>query len=236
MKIIINYIRNRYWKNWIRKHKCKVSGGLHSLHKRSTLRLEEGVSLGHMIIEPKNLKICAHTYIRSDCVLTAVSSIGRFCSIGTGCVIGQEKGGHPSTWLSSHPFQYTNTGLTYDPEISDVTIGHDVWIGHSAMIMEGVTVGTGAIIATRSVVAHDVPPYAVVAGLPAKVVKYRHTPEMISQLLNSKWWDCEIDSLRDLPLNDPTAALPMLEELRKEKPARYQEIQVTRRGCCVVAN
>lgn len=236
MKIIINYIRNRYWKNWIRKHKCKVSGGLHSLHKRSTLRLEEGVSLGNMIIEPKNLKIGAHTYIRSDCVLTAVSSIGRFCSIGTGCVIGQEKGGHPSTWLSSHPFQYTNTGLTYDPEISDVTIGHDVWIGHSAMIMEGVTVGTGAIIATRSVVAHDVPPYAVVAGLPAKVVKYRHTPEMISQLLNSKWWDCEIDSLRDLPLNDPNAALPMLKELRKEKPARYQEIQVTRRGCCVVAN
>ena len=236
MKIIINYIRNRYWKNWIRKHKCKVSGGLHSLHKRSTLRLEEGVSLGHMIIEPKNLKIGAHTYIRSDCVLTAVSSIGRFCSIGTGCVIGQEKGGHPSTWLSSHPFQYTNTGLTYDPEISDVTIGHDVWIGHSAMILEGVTVGTGAIIATRSVVAHDVPPYAVVAGVPAKVVKYRHTPELISELLNSKWWDCDIDSLRDLPLNDPTAALPMLEELRKEKPARYQEIQVTRRGCCVVAN
>lgn len=141
---------------------------------------------------------------------------------------------NPHDWLSSHPFQYTNTGLKYDPEISDVTIGHDAWIGHSAMILEGVTVGTGAIIATRSVVAHDVPPYAVVAGVPAKVVKYRHTPELISELLNSKWWDCDIDSLRDLPLNDPRAVLPMLGELRKEKPAQYREIQVTRKGCCVL--
>ncbi|MCY1359872.1 Acetyltransferase (isoleucine patch superfamily) [Pseudomonas jessenii] len=233
MKTIISYLRNSYWKRWIRKHKCKVAGGLLSLHKRSTVTIEEGVTLGHVVIESKKLEIGAHTYIRSDCVLSAVSSIGRFCSIGSSCFIGQQKSSHPLDWLSSHPFQYTDTALVYDPEVADITIGHDVWIGHSAMILEGVTIGTGAVIATRALVAHDVPPYAIVAGTPAKVVKYRHTPELIEALIDSKWWDVDVEVLKTLPLNDPQATLSLLATLQKETRADYQQIEITRKGCSI---
>ncbi len=204
------------------------------MYKRSTLTLEEGVSLGYVVIESKKLGIGAHTYIRSDCVLSAVSSIGRFCSIGSGCFIGQQKSSHPSDWLSSHPFQYTDTGLTFDPEVADVTIGLDVWIGHSAMILEGVTVGTGAIIATRALVAHDVPPYAIVAGIPAKVVKYRHAPELIEELISSQWWDRDVELLKTLPLNDPQTTLALLAVRPEESPANYQQIQITRKKCSVL--
>ena len=231
----MNSVRNHYWKKWIRKHKCKVAGGVSSLHKRTTLTIEEGVSLGHVVVESKNLQIGAHTYIRSDCVLSEVASIGRYCSIGSGCFIGQRKSSHPSDWISSHPFQYTNTGLSFDPEVAEVTIGHDVWIGHSAMILEGVTVGTGAIIATKAVVAHDVPPYAVVAGVPAKVVKYRHEPQVIEELISSQWWDRNIETLQALPLNDPKSALPILLAMNNENPTNYKQIQITRKACRVLS-
>jgi acetyltransferase-like isoleucine patch superfamily enzyme len=234
MKKIISAALNSYWKKWIRKHQCKLAGGVASLHKRLTLTLEEGVSIGHVEIESRNLEIGAHTYIRSECVLSAVSSIGRFCSIGSGCFIGQQKSSHPTDWLSSHPFQYTDTALTYDPEVAAVTIGHDVWVGHSAMILEGVVVGTGAVIATRAVVAHDVPPYAIVAGIPAKVVKYRHSPELIAELLASRWWECDFDVLKTLALNDPQATLAQLAALDQQSRANYRRIRITSKKCSVL--
>lgn len=231
MRKIINYFRNHFWKKWLRTYKCKVAGGVSSLSTRSTLIVEENVSLGHVVIEAKKLSIGAHTYIRSGCVLSAVSSIGRFCSIGNDCFIGQDKNTHPSDWVSSHPFQFTNTKLSFEPEIVDVTIGDDVWIGHGAMIMEGVTVGTGAIIATRALVVHDVPPYAVVAGMPAKVVKFRHPPEVVSQLLGSQWWACNVDFLLSLRLDDPSSSLPRIVDSHKENLAIYKQVQITRKGC-----
>ncbi|TPG76427.1 antibiotic acetyltransferase [Pseudomonas arsenicoxydans] len=181
-----------------------------------------------MLIESKKLEIGAHTYIRSGCVLSDVSSIGRFCSIGKGCIIGQGKRGHPTDWLSSHPFQYTNTGLSFTPEAANVTIGNDVWIGHDAMILEGVSIGTGAIIATRALVTRDVPPYAIVAGAPANIVRFRHAADIIVMLVNSKWWNCDIKLLKNLPLNDPKNALSMLGDSHKENPARYKKIELTR--------
>ncbi|WP_318011775.1 CatB-related O-acetyltransferase [Pseudomonas sp. REP124] len=235
MKKLLSFYRNRYWKRWLREHTCKFAGGVSSLGKNTTLIIEEGVSLGHVIIDARHLTIGAHTYIRSDSKLSTVSSIGRFCSIGNNCYIGQEKNTHPSDWVSSHPFQYTDTALTYDPVIADVTIGDDVWIGHSAMIMEGVKVGTGAIVATRALVAHDVPPYAIVAGVPAKVVKYRHSPEVISRLLESKWWERDIEFLKGLRLDDPEVALPQLMSLGDENRASYQRLELTRKGCRVLS-
>jgi acetyltransferase-like isoleucine patch superfamily enzyme len=235
MKKIINYCQNHYWKKWLRQHRCKLGGGVTSLGAKTTLVLEENVSLGNVLINANKLSIGAHTYVRSDCVLSAVSSIGRFCSIGNNCYIGQDKNTHPSDWVSSHPFQFTNTPLSFEPEIVDVTIGDDVWIGHDAMIMEGVNVGTGAIIATRALVAHDVPPYAIVAGIPAKVIKYRHPPERISTLLNSKWWECNVDFLLTLRLDDPDAALPELMDARSDHLASYKQLEVSRKGCRVLS-
>ncbi|WP_162634920.1 CatB-related O-acetyltransferase [Pseudomonas putida] len=231
MKKLKALYRNRYWKRWLREHNCKLAGGVSSLAAKTTLIVEEGVSLGHLIFDARQLSIGAHTYIRSDTKLSTVSSIGRFCSIGNHCYIGQEKNTHPSDWLSTHPFQYTGTALSYEPVISNVTIGHDVWIGHGAMIMEGVTVGTGAIVATRAVVAHDVPPYAIVAGVPAKVVKYRHPPQVIEMLLESKWWECDIGFLQGLRLDDPEAALPEIISKRQDHLASYHQLEITRKGC-----
>jgi carbonic anhydrase/acetyltransferase-like protein (isoleucine patch superfamily) len=68
-------------------------------------------------------------------------------------------------------------------------IGHDVWVGVDALILSGVTIGNGAVIAARSVVTKDVPPYAIVAGSPARVVKYRFDEDTIAVLLAIAWWD-----------------------------------------------
>lgn len=68
-------------------------------------------------------------------------------------------------------------------------IGNDVWIGANAIILQGVTIGDGAIIAAGAVVTKDVPPYAIVGGVPAKVIKYRFSDEVILKLLQIKWWD-----------------------------------------------
>ncbi|MFO6244646.1 CatB-related O-acetyltransferase [Pseudomonas aeruginosa] len=175
----MGYLKNHWWKRWIRRRGCKLAGGPASVGKRTTLVLEERVELGHLRIVPPRLEIGAYSYVRSGTDLSLVASIGRFCSIGSDCFIGQEKHTHPSDWVSSHPFQHTGTALRYEPALSYAEIGHDVWIGHSAMVMEGVKVGTGAIIATRAVVTRDVPPYAIVAGTPAQVIRYRHPPEII---------------------------------------------------------
>ena len=99
------------------------------------------------------------------------------------------------------------------------------------MIMEGVEVGTGAIIATRALVTRDVPPYAVVAGFPAKVMRYRYSPEMIERLLATQWWEKDTRQLLELPLNDPAACLERIDGLGV---AEYSRIQISRGGGKVV--
>lgn len=221
-------LKDWYWKRWIRNHGCKVSCNLSQFGKRATLDLEEGVRIGDVAVATHHLSIGAHTYIRSECTLQFVASIGRFCSISTGAVLGQEKNTHPADWLSTHPFQYSGTALEYTARVEMANIGHDVWIGHSAMIMEGVNVGTGAIIATRAVVTRDVPPYAVVAGVPAKIIRYRFPADVIESILASAWWEHDPQQLTHLPLNDPASCLAQLPHVAT---AHYRKIQVSRAGC-----
>ncbi|NOR55629.1 MAG: hypothetical protein GQ531_05420 [Sulfurovum sp.] len=101
--------------------------------------------------------------------------------------------GHRSDWVSSFPFYFQanifkEAKNAYE-KAGDTLIGDDVWIGSEAMILAGVTIGSGAIIAARSVVVKDVPPYAVVGGNPAEVIKYRFEEAEIQDLLKLKWWD-----------------------------------------------
>lgn len=126
--------------------------------------------------------------------------IGRFCSIGHGATFILNGGNHHIDTVSSFPFGIFGEGWEIAlpdawPNKGGITIGGDVWIGYEATIMPGVTVGPGAVIAAKSVVAADVPPYTVVAGNPARVVRYRHSDADIARLLELRWWDWPIEKI-----------------------------------------
>ncbi|WP_025822250.1 type B chloramphenicol O-acetyltransferase [Shewanella marina] len=119
--------------------------------------------------------------------------IGRYCSIGSGAVFmmaGNQ--GHQHHWASSFPFFYQDNPNFTDAKdgferAGDTVIGDDVWIGSEAMLMSGINVGTGAVIASRAMVTKDVPPYAIIGGNPAKIIRYRFTESQIARLLEMQW-------------------------------------------------
>ena len=129
--------------------------------------------------------------------------IGKYCSIGSGAVFlmaGNQ--GHRSDWISTFPFYY-QANIFKDAKnpykkISNTVIKNDVWIGTEAMIMAGVTIGEGAVIASRAVVTKDVPPYAIVGGNPAQIIKYRFTEDEIEKLLKLKWWDWSEEKVKEM--------------------------------------
>lgn len=123
--------------------------------------------------------------------------IGKFCSIGCGARFLFNSANHTMKSLSTYPFPlfFEEWNLnrkdvtdSWDNR-GDIVIGNDVWIGYEAVIMAGVTIGNGAIIGTRAVVTKDVPPYTIVGGVPAKIIKKRFTEETISTLQKIKWWN-----------------------------------------------
>lgn len=125
--------------------------------------------------------------------------IGKFCQIAAEVKFIMNGGNHRSDGVSTFPFFIFGgdwsgrvDGETDPVMRGDTVIGNDVWIGYDALIMPGVRIGDGAIIGTRSVVTKDVPPYAVVAGNPATVVKMRFDDKTIDSLLKVSWWDWDI--------------------------------------------
>ena len=122
--------------------------------------------------------------------------IGKFCSIACNTKFLMTSGNHTKRSFSTYPFPLFNTEWDESLQVTDawdnkgdIVIGNDVWIGYDAVIMSGVTIGDGAIIGTRAVVTKDVPPFAVVGGVPAKIIKYRYSHEMINRLLEIEWWN-----------------------------------------------
>lgn len=120
--------------------------------------------------------------------------IGKYCSIAAEVRFIMNGGNHPTTWLTTYPFPIFGHGWEAAmpsswPTRGDTVVGHDVWIGYGAVIMPGVTIGDGAIIATSAVVTKDVPPYAIVGGNPAIVLRFRTDEATIARLLALRWWD-----------------------------------------------
>lgn len=118
-------------------------------------------------------------------------TIGAYCSFADGVTV-LLGGEHRSDWLTTYPFNVLwgdcESNIGHPITKGDVIIGHDVWIGTDALILSGVTIGTGAIIGARAVVTKDVPPYAIVAGNPSRVIRRRFDDETIAKLLQIAWW------------------------------------------------
>jgi virginiamycin A acetyltransferase len=123
--------------------------------------------------------------------------IGRYCSLAPGVRFHPQN--HPLDRLTTHPFFYDRRLGLLDHDHLDpalITVGSDVWMGRNVMVTPGCkTIGHGAIVGTGAVVTRDVPPYAVVGGNPAKIIKYRFDEPMIAELLASQWWQRDIRSL-----------------------------------------
>lgn len=123
--------------------------------------------------------------------------IGKFCSIA-GNVNIFLGGNHRTDWVTTFPFGHihqhifnTFDGKGHPATKGDVIIGNDVWIGENVTIMSGVTIGDGCVIANNSHVVKNAEPYSLIGGNPAKLIKYRFTPQQISKLLQIKWWDMD---------------------------------------------
>ena len=148
-----------------------------------------------------NSEINSYTYLGKNC-LVQNSSIGKFCSIANDVLIGL--GNHPLDLFSTSPLFYRihnplKLELVKDNfdvvEYKPIEIGNDVWIGTRSIIMDGVIIGHGAVIAANSVVTKNIPSYAVVGGVPAKVIKYRFDTEKIEELTSSKWWNSSPENI-----------------------------------------
>ncbi|MBO9552016.1 CatB-related O-acetyltransferase [Pseudomonas sp.] len=155
----------------------------------------------------------AHSFCGYDCTFIK-TSVGSFCSIASNVVVGGAR--HPIEYVSTSPVflahkesikkKFAKHDYRWEPS---TVIGHDVWIGEGVLIKGGVTIGTGAVIGMGSVVTKDVPPYAIYAGNPARLIRYRFSKPIIEGLLNSKWWEYSEDQLRAAAehFTDPEAFL-----------------------------
>lgn len=197
-----------------------------------------------------NTVIGSYTYFRNGRI-SALRSIGRYCSVGPGVLIGE--GNHPTSWLSTHPFQYGGpASLPFWHETKDFegqidrpaaivktppVIGNDVWIGANAVILRGVNIGDGAIVAGGAMVTKDVAPYEIVGGVPAKHIRFRFPKEIIDRLQQAQWWDYSVKSLHKLPFDKIQKCLDEI-ETRKENGemqiAKKKRVIVERRRVSVL--
>lgn len=198
---------------------------------QSGLYAVEGVHvLNHFSFEPparigpgvrlNGVRIGAFSHISSNSILHHVE-IGRYCSLGDGLTVLPK---HPTEWLTSSaiayeaqfplPFQRDGYDFSEFSKPLPVRIGNDVWIGPGVRLKDGITIGDGAIVEAGAVVTEDVPPYAIVTGAPAKVIRMRFDKGLVERLDAARWWDYNLSNIA-LPFNQPEAALDAIEKAIK---------------------
>lgn len=193
---------------------------LKNLNKNNEISMESDISMD-CIFEGKNrvlknvilrkVKIGYASYIGSGSFF-GNTDIGRYCSIGDN--VRLVAGRHPTKkFVSTHPafysleaqkmFGYVHKQIFDEYHFADsegskwCTIGNDVWIGNSAMILDGVNIGDGAIVGAGSLVNNNIPPYAIVGGVPAKIIRYRFSEDERRELLKLKWWNKDPNSIKE---------------------------------------
>lgn len=187
-------------KLYFRKKKIRKLFG--SKNRLFTTTIHPTVTLGHDIYLAegvdvrKNVTIGDYSYCSAGAVLFNGTTIGRFCSIGYNVQIGCPE--HPLRFFSTSPSIYRKSKAAKyadwpeDDILEPVVIGNDVWIGSNAVILHGVRIGNGAVVAAAAVVTKDVPNFAVVGGVPAKLIRRRFDPETEGVIAKSKWWEKDI--------------------------------------------
>lgn len=196
---------------------------------------ERGIGLGCPVLPAgSSVFFGAYSYMNSGGYLRDRVLVGRFCSIGRRVTIGA--GNHFMTGLSTSPTLSGRHALdSYSPEElqrlslekterkSPVTeVDCDVWIGDGAVVLPGLRVGTGAVVGANSVVTRDVPPYAIVGGVPARIIKYRFPPAQIQDLLASRWWEHSREVLKTLPLGNVFNCLRGLQNMEVSQENGYE--------------
>ena len=189
----------------------------------------EGYSASSDQVYLQNSYIGFGTYFANQIRLSNCK-IGKFCSIGDETKVVER--GHPTNLVSTYPIFYKNVSIlplnqngklskNYDYKVKNqnysCVIGNDVWIGSRVLIKGGVTIGDGAVIAMGSVVTKDVPTYAIVGGVPAKVIKYRFDEKTIEKMLKIRWWDWDFEKIKEnIELfNNPELFLKYFDESKK---------------------
>lgn len=157
----------------------------------------------HWQIEKWGWEIGEHTYGKPQVITNELARlrIGRYTSIAANVTIVMAN--HRTDLVTTYPFRLCRhlwpeaaTGEPDHEACGDVVIGHDVWIGTGSLILPGAVMGHGAVVAGRAVVRGTVPPYAIVAGNPARVVRYRFSGSIVERLLAIAWWDWDEALLR----------------------------------------
>jgi len=165
--------------------------------KNSSIHKSSRIGFGCNIV---NTTMKRYSYCGNDCQFVA-SDIGAFCSISDHVFIGGAE--HPINWVSMSPVftteRHSGPSKRFAKfEVSPTKrtiIGNDVWIGHGVTIKQGVNIGHGAVVGSNALVTKDVPPYAVVGGIPARIIKYRFSNDEINKLLEIKWWDASEEDI-----------------------------------------
>lgn len=177
----------------------------------STNTFEDNVLIDKSVVLMSHIKIGMGTYLRRDVFVDDYTEIGRYCSIANDVVIAASE--HPLENFSTHPISYDVEN--YPGKETKTIIGNDVWLGTRCIIKKGVTIGDGAVVAANAVVTKNIPPYAVVAGVPTKIIKYRFEDDVIEKLLALEWWNFPPDKLTDMKNLPIEQAIQKFEEIKK---------------------
>lgn len=204
-----NYIKNAYFRL---KFNCKISS-------TASISVNSKIGKNSVIEKRSTLSFCnigLVTYIGNDTSIFH-TDIGSYTSIGPRVTIGENE----------HFFNRISTSNFLQDEITEIEyrkinnkqtlIGNDVWVGAGAFIKKGVKIGDGAVIGAHSVVVKDIPPYAIVVGVPAEVIKYRFNESIITHLLNIQWWEKDFNIINNnkniLSSDNVSDSIALLREL-----------------------